>query len=414
MNHKKQNQKTICIIRHSYFPGCTRITKEMNALSETGYSIDLVCLSRPGEQRRETINGVRVFRLPHGHKRGSPVRYMFEYGLSFVLMSAMISALYFQRRYSCIQVNTLPDFLVFVTFIPRLFGAKVLLDMHEPTPELWNSKYVKTSRPLVIKLLTAMEQLAIKYSNKVITVNDMIRSIYIERGARADKVAVIGNVPDEIFDEVTKKDSSENNFTLLTHGTIEERYGQEVIIRALEFLKEKIDNLRVYIVGDGENADRLHSLCEKLGYSDLVTFAGHLPLLRIKEIITNSDIGLVPLVSSQWADLCQPNKLFEYIAMKTPVIVSRLRAIESILDETCVMYFQPGNPEDLARCVLEIYNHPDKGRKLAEKAYNRYERIKWQKTKKLYLDIVEGLHADISGESKSYNTGLNRGKTDVG
>jgi spore maturation protein CgeB len=113
-------------------------------------------------------------------------------------------------------------------------------------------------------------------------------------------------------------------------------------------------------------------------------------------------------MSSPWADLCQPNKLFEYIAMKKPVIVSRLRAIESILDETCVMYFEPGDPEDLARSVLEIYNHPDKGRKLAENAYNRYERIKWQKTKKLYLDIVEGLHADVSGESKSFNTGLNR------
>jgi glycosyltransferase involved in cell wall biosynthesis len=184
---------------------------------------------------------------------------MFEYGLSFILMSAMTSALYFQKRYSCIQVNTLPDFLVFVTFIPRLFGAKVLLDMHEPTPELWNSKYVKAPHPNVIKLLTFLEQLAIKYSDKVITVNDIIRRIYIERGARADKIAVIGNVPDEIFNEEVMKDNSGSTFTLLTHGTIEERYGQEIIIRALGFLKEKIDNLRVHIVGDGENANRAGS-----------------------------------------------------------------------------------------------------------------------------------------------------------
>jgi glycosyltransferase involved in cell wall biosynthesis len=413
MDHKEKREKTICILRHSYFPGCTRITKEINALSEKGYSIDLVCLSRPGERKKETINGVRVFRLPHGHKRGSPVRYMFEYGLSFVLMSAMISVLYFQRRYSCIQVNTLPDFLVFVTFIPRLLGAKVLLDMHEPTPELWNSKYLKTPHPMVIKFLTFMEQLAIKYSDKVITVNDIIRRIYIKRGARADKIEVIVNVPDEIFNDSPKKNSSRNTFTLLTHGTIEERYGQEIIIRALEFLKEEIDNLRVYIVGDGEDTDRLHSLCEQLGHTDLVEFTGHLPLSQVKEIIANSDIGLVPLMSSPWAELCQPNKLFEYIAMKKPVMVSRLRAIESILDETCVMYFQPGNPEDLARCVLDIYNHPNKGGKLTENAYNRYQRIKWQKTKKLYLDVVGGLHADIGGESKSLNPGLDRGKTDV-
>ncbi len=393
MNTDEKNKKSICIVRHYYFPGCTRIIKEIRALRGAGYAVDIICLRRPGQKYRETIDGVQVYRIPQQHQRSSLVRYLFEYGLSFIIMAVMVTVLYFRRRYFCIQVNTLPDALVFITLIPRLLGAKILLDMHEPTPELWITKYGSIPHPTILKIHVCIEQWAIKFANAVITVNNTIRQLYIERGANGQKIAVIRNVPAEELNINARLQSSHDGFILLTHGAIEERYGHEVIIRALPFLRDKIDSLHLYIVGEGESLEKIKRLSENLGCSDLITFTGFVQFSQIADFIERADIGLVTLQSSPFAELCQPNKLFEYIALKKPVVIPRFKAIEEIFDDSCVMFFEPGNHKDLARCILELYNHPERGKKLAMSVYRRYEKIRWSETKKIYLKIVESLNS---------------------
>ncbi|MHC4882030.1 MAG: glycosyltransferase [Planctomycetota bacterium] len=158
------------------------MSKEVRALIESGYAVDVLCLRNEGEKKNETIGKVRVYRLSHQHRRGSLLRYCFEYALSFIKMTVMATLLYCRNRYGCIQVNTLPDPLVFVTVIPRLLGAKVLLDMHEPTPELFTTKYGTEKHKILYKLIVFLEQISLKYANASLAVNDTIRQRYIERG----------------------------------------------------------------------------------------------------------------------------------------------------------------------------------------------------------------------------------------
>ena len=73
------------------------------------------------------------------------------------------------------------------------------------------------------------------------------------------------------------------------------------------------------------------------------------------------------------------------------MIVPRLRAIEESFDESCVMFFEPGDPADLARCILELHDHPEKRKQLAENAYRRYATISWAQSKKTYLQVVDEL-----------------------
>jgi glycosyltransferase involved in cell wall biosynthesis len=307
------------------------------------------------------------------------------------MVTVVVTILHFWRRYDLFQVNTMPDALVFTTSIPRLLGAKVLLDMHEPTPELWITKYGEKRLSALLKLLILIEQRAIKYADRVITVNERVRKRFIERGANGQKIDVIRNVPEEIFFKNTNSYKLQKEFTLITHGTIVERYGHEVIIRALPLLRNEISNLKVYIVGDGDYKNKIINLSKQLGCSDLISFSGYVPLAQVSQYILRSDVGLVSLLMNPFSDLCQPNKLFEYVALRKPVIASRLKAIEESFDDSCVLFFEPGNPEDLARCILELYSNPDKGKTLAENAYRRYEGIRWEKQKSVYLKNVEAL-----------------------
>ena len=90
-----------------------------------------------------------------------------------------LCALYFRNRYDFIQVNTLPDFLVFVTIVPKLFGAKIILDLHEPSPELFRVLF-GDNRKLVIHLVKFFEKISIRYADLAITVSEQMKKNYIK------------------------------------------------------------------------------------------------------------------------------------------------------------------------------------------------------------------------------------------
>jgi len=390
------SKKRICVLRHGYYPEDVRVFKEVRALCEAGYSVDVICLKQPSEPIVDLIDGVHVYRLPLRHQRHSVIRYLLEYGLSFSLMTFIVTILYFRRHYSCIQVNNLPDALVFATVIPRLFGAKVLLDMHEPTPEMWVTNYGER-RQKILKIHLALERYAIKYADRVITVNETIRTRFIERGASAMKIEVIRNVPGDslIEDSNPYLSALPKVYTLITHGTIERRYGHEVILYALPLLRKTIERLQVYIVGDGEDLERLTTLSRELECSDIVSFIGYLPFPELSKLISKADVGLIPILPTPFGELCQPNKLFDYVALKRPVVISRLKAIQESFDDSCLMFFEPENYEDMAYKIIDIYNQPEKAKILVDNAYLRYDKMRWDKIKQIYLGIVANLNGNM-------------------
>lgn len=394
MEHKKttgHNKKgRICVIRLAYYPGDARVPKEVRALCESGYEVDVICLRDKGQSKQEKVQDAQVYRVGLQHRRRSLLGYLYEYLFGFLATFVLVNILFFRRRYHCIQVNTLPDVLVFVALIPRLFGAKVLLDMHEPTPELFMTKYSSHKYCWKVKLIAILEQISLRFATAVLTVNETIKQRFVERGTPAEKIHVVRNVPEQDFR--TESDGiTTDHFQLLIHGLISERYGQETAIRAVKLVRDKIRNIRLVIAGPGDNKERMEQLTRELGCDDIVHFTGWVPIPRIKELIGVTDVGLVPLLRTPFSELCQPNKLFELVSSQTAVIVPRLEAIEESFDESCAMFFEPGDSEDLARCIMGLYNDPAKREQLAENGYRRYTTISWMHSKRTYLQVVNGL-----------------------
>jgi glycosyltransferase involved in cell wall biosynthesis len=102
-----------------------------------------------------------------------------------------------------------------------------------------------------------------------------------------------------------------------------------------------------------------------LKLEDHVHFHGLIPFDDMIKMIAKSDVGIVPVEKNPYSDLVHTNKMFEYIAMKKPVILSRIKAVEDFFgsDDSCLKYFESGDEKDLARCILELYNSPEKEKK---------------------------------------------------
>src|SRR5260221_10975857 len=129
--------KRALLVVHSYYLRDTRPRRLATTLTDAGWDVDVVCARDEGEPRTETVHGVHIHRLPARRQRGTKFRYAFEYA-SFTLMALVrVTALWLRRRHQAVYVIGIPNFLVFAAIVPRLGGARVMLDMRDPLPEFF-------------------------------------------------------------------------------------------------------------------------------------------------------------------------------------------------------------------------------------------------------------------------------------
>src|SRR5207249_7018308 len=103
--------KSICILLQGPYDIDMRVRRKAETLVAAGYSVDVLALRAPKGQKRYTLEGVKVYTLPLGKRRGSLARYAFEYAAFFLWAFVRVTLQMPLRRYAAIDVNTLPDFL---------------------------------------------------------------------------------------------------------------------------------------------------------------------------------------------------------------------------------------------------------------------------------------------------------------
>jgi len=392
----------ICLIRQSIYPYDLLVRREAEALHQAGHEIHLICLEKPetenGRRLEEVINGVHVHRLPLMRRKTSVARYLFDY-LSFASLACLrVTRLHLNRRFDVIQVNSMPDFLVFAAIVPKILGTRVVSMMYEPTPELWED--LRGSRPP--KVLKVVEQLSLAFAELSFTVTQQLKDAYVSRGARPDKIRVVLNAPDESFLERAEAHapdtSREDGFRLICHGAIEERYGQDTLLEAIALVKEQIPGLRLRILGKGTYVDAMLAKRKQLGLEDCVDYLGYVPLEQMIHELQAADVGIVGQKSSPYSNLVHTGKMYEYIALGKPVLASRLRAVEAYFGEDALAYFEPGNPQSLAEGLLCLYSHPEKRELLASNAQLLYRQYCWDKQKEIYLSTYREF---LNGHSKA-------------
>ena len=164
--------KRVAMVLFSYYPGDPRPRRAAEALVVAGADVELICLrEKSGELKRETINGVRVRRVPMARRRGGVLGYLYRYCAFLVASSAIISARLLTRRYDLVYVHNMPDFLVLCGLLPKMFGAKIILDLHDPMPELMQTIFELPPHARSVQLLRGVERWSMKLADAVVTVN---------------------------------------------------------------------------------------------------------------------------------------------------------------------------------------------------------------------------------------------------
>ncbi|HXG39650.1 MAG TPA: glycosyltransferase family 4 protein, partial [Candidatus Limnocylindrales bacterium] len=370
-----------CMVVHGYYPD-PRVEREARALVEAGYAVDVVALRDAGDPPvEEPEPGLVVRRVPLGRRRGrGALAQLGEYVAFLGLALVEVGRLHVTRRYDSVQVHNLPDFLILAALVPRIDGAGLILDLHDLMPEFAASRFGWPIDGRLVRLVRLQERLSCRLADRVVTVSDHWAATLVERGVPAERLFVLMNLPDPALWSVPERDRGvpDGPLRLIYHGTLVERYGVDLAIRAVAVAREDAD-VRLHVHGWGERLPSLVELARRLGLGDAVEFSTErLPTRGLARLVAGADVGLVPYRRDVFTDGILPTKLMEYALLGMPAIVTRTPAIERLFDESMVR-FVPGDDVDaLAEAIVELARRPDLRAALGQGIRRFAERHRWE------------------------------------
>jgi len=144
------------------------------SLKEKGYDVDIISLKWKNNLKFNIYNELKIYKiLGRRFTERKPFQYLIRYILFFIQASIKVTQLNIKNKYDLIHVHNIPDFLVFTTLIPKLFGTKIILDIHDIQPEFAIQKFsIKYDHP-IIKTLELVEKVSCCYADHVITVTEL-------------------------------------------------------------------------------------------------------------------------------------------------------------------------------------------------------------------------------------------------
>lgn len=394
------NGKRAAIVLYSGYPSDPRPRRELESLVERGMSVDLICLADDADQpKQENIGSLTVTRTPIQHKRSGKIRYFWDYARFFLHAFRLLTVRSLSRRYDLVHVHNMPDFLAFSALIPKWAGARLILDLHDPMPELYQTIYRLKMDSIMVRMLKSIEKASIGFADLVLTPNEAFRQLFCSRSCREGKVRIVMNTPDEsLFRHDTKPSTNAEaiaqpgEYRLMYHGLIAERHGLSTAIHAVHRANRTVDKLVLEIFGK-PNAylEQVTQLASQLGLNGQFRYRGRRRIDDIPAAILESDLGVIPNCRTPFTEINFPTRIFEYLCLGKPVIVPRTRGIQDYFSEDSIIFFEPDNADDLSEKICWAHAHPEEVQAIVARGRAVYEQHRWAVEKHVFLGLVENL-----------------------
>jgi glycosyltransferase involved in cell wall biosynthesis len=280
-----------------------------------------------------------------------------------------------------------------------MLGAKVILDLHDPMPELMMTIFAQDPNSKSVRLLKLLEKWSMKRADQILTPNIAFKRIFAARSCPEEKIAVIMNSPSgSIFPfrpACRRPALNQNNgqrFVVIYHGTLVERNGLDLAVDAFAHIRTKLPAAQLHIYGKATPfMERVMQSARERGLQQSVLHLGEKPLEQIVDAIDACDVGVVPNHRNVFTDINMPTRIFEYLARGKPVIAPRTAGIQDYFDEHSLLFFEAGDAEDLARKVEFVACHPEDTYRITERGQQVYKAHSWEQEGHTLACVVDKL-----------------------
>jgi glycosyltransferase involved in cell wall biosynthesis len=359
-------------------PFDTRIfQKECKSLCKAGYDVVLVA----PHNRDEIVDGILIRAVP---KPGGRIERLTR--TAWLVYKAAV-----KEDADLYHIQNEIE-LLFWGQLLRIKGSKVVYDMHESLLKSIPTKswIEPLFRPLVAFVCKFLERILLH----------KIPVIYAEKSYLKDyqwvnKQSTVLNMP--LTSQLMQFNETKYSTPTLGYiGGVTPERGSIITLEALNILKEKGYFVDWDCIGPVDETHR-KELSEMIDRHELkgVRIRGYLLPAAGWRIIARCHIGLALLQPIPNYYDSYPTKMFEYMAMGLPVIVSDFPLYRSIVEkENCGICVDPDSPEEIADAVQRLLDNPEqakemgmRGRAVTQKKHN------WEneqgKLLEFYLSLLE-------------------------
>lgn len=350
-------KKVVCHIStvHPYYD--TRIFyKECRSLAKQGYKVYFI-VSYEGKERE--FEGVKVIPISNSKNR--------FYRVFIKIWAALKKAL----RVKADLYHIHDPELIIVAVILRLFGKKVIYDVHENVPmQILTKEYLGgiVIRKIISSLFNVFEKMNSHFMTAIIAARPDISERFPKK-----KVTVVRNLPVLTSIDKVKPATRELKKEIVIYaGMLTEIRGIKELIEAVGYLNGRIE---LWLFGDWDEP-AYHEKCKKMDGYKYVVENGFIPQDEVYSYMKISSVGVVNFWPVPNHVRTLPNKPFEYMACSIPMVMSDFEYWKSIF-KGCYLSVNPKDPKDIAEKLKYLIENKEeakkmgiRGRKLIEDKYS--------------------------------------------
>ncbi len=395
----------IGIVLKNAFPPDIRVEKEARALIRAGHKLFILAWNINNQKKpEEKIEGITVRRIIQNEFLAEKLNYV-----RFLLT---LRDKFWVEQLEKFITNFNIDILHVVDFpLIRtcLIAAKtrqipVVADLFEANyPVALATRFQRPIKERIFLSPQRWKKQGVKCLSdvdKILVVVEEAKEMLEAWGINGSKIQVVSNTVDiDHFQNIQFETEILNKyrdcFVVSYVGSFGFHRGLDTAIKSIKYLESRIKNIKLLLIGcsHDERVNReLKNLSKSLMSEDSVEFCGWQEFNKIPAFIKTSQICLVPHKYTGHTDTTVPHKLFQYMLMEKPVLVSSCKPLARIVKETkSGLVFRAGDAQDLADKIMNIYedskHYGENGRRAV------YEKYNWENDARELLSVYQKLLA---------------------
>jgi len=333
-------------------------------LARRGHDVSLLVSSWPGAPAEEVVDGMRVVR------RGG--RYTFP----LHVRAGFRRIVQRERTFDVLveDINKLPLFtplwsgLPVVGLVPHLFGS---------------TAFQQESFPVAATVWSTERLMPAAYRGRdFVVISDSTAADLVDRGFPARRIHV--SYPGIDHDAFVPAGERSREPTVVYLGRLRRYKGIDLVIRAVAGLQREGLGVRMLVVGQGEDGERLKKIAVELGVENAVSFRGFVSEDEKISILQSAWVNVYPSPKEGWGITN-----VEAAACGTPSVASDSPGLrESVLDGQTGFLVPHGDVDAWAAAIRRLIVDPELRSSMGKRAVEHGRRFTWEATAEEMEDIL--------------------------
>jgi len=253
---------------------------------------------------------------------------------------------------------------------PSVFGFVIAKRIGIPIVATCHNWIIPNNAPFKMRLMIRIEKYLYRFFNRVIAVSEPVFITLKDSNIPASNLALIFNgISFEEFKGslVTREslDLNEDHFVIINTARLTAVKNQAWLITIVAALVNEYSNIRLLLVGEGEDRKSLKNLTQELGIEEKVKFLGFQS--QVRALLALSDCFCL---SSNDEGL--PMSLLEATASKTAVISTNVGSVSAVIEDGVSGFLiEPGDSEKFILCLRQYLENPLLRQEFSNSAYQQ-------------------------------------------